>query len=583
MTTHYDILGIDRNSSPQQIKDAFRNLMKHHHPDLHENSAEATIRAQALNKAYTVLRDPVRRYEYDNLLMLRRNPVDLKDDISPDFADEGLTVSEIPQYVCEGCGRHDATLRVSIFLWVVSLIVTWKHGWGRILCSRCRLKYSILWNLEVWIAGWWGIPFGPPHTIEALMKNSTGGIQPEENNASLLSALADDFYHQHRYVEASRALEAAMKLHITKGGLEFLHHIRQLIRQEHPKTVTKDGRQLHPLAFNIPIIAILFAASLWFGTSVLFPSSDKPEPTPAPAVAEEEPPTASLYGTLASKFGIRLEILDQSLQICKDGRTNIAQHLIKSVQANPSVEAGSPEAAGAVIDWTQLDEELLRRETENIRSAFEQASAEIQKLAPIDTRDESLVDAPSLNFSRDLHARLDEMALIYFNCALVDYSTPLVKRYSSSQGSFPLDAVDNIRQLGRQPDIAAWLKKTQRENAYNQLVESVVKLQMEDGRYSVMTERLTSLRAMVHDDSSVLATLAKKLEYFKNNSLKEEYDQTVALYNQRVPLAQSHVQEYNDFVLKYNDFVKTIKDEDLSGALDACLDRRVFFPSATGK
>jgi hypothetical protein len=580
MTTYYDILSIDRNASPQQIKNAYRNLMKHHHPDLHEDSEEATQQAQTINKAYAVLKDPVRRYEYDNLLTLRRSSVETPEDTSPDISDEGLSVSDIPQYVCEGCGRHDASLRVTIFLWVVSLIFTWKRGWGRILCSRCRLKYSILWNIEVWVAGWWGIPFGPPHSIEALMKNSSGGIQPTENNASLLAALADDFYHQHRYLEARCALEDSLKLHISKGGLEFLHHIKQLVRKENPGGIPKSHKPLNPLAINVPLLSILSIVSLWIILSMVYPVSEPIQTVPSQIQAVEEDALSKMYGELASKLGIQLEVIDQSHQICKDGRTKISRHIIsESLKVMPDQSEGETIEAPEV-DWTKLNEELLHQQTENIRIALEQASVEIQKLEPIDSKDKSIVDPSSLQFSRDLHAKLYDMTSIYFNCALLEYSTPLMKRYSSAQGVFPQRSVDNIHDLGLKPDVATWLKRVHLDNSYNQLLEILTKVQMEDGRYSVMTERLTTLRDLVREDSSVLSALSKKIEYYKNARMTQEYDQTVALYNQRVPAGRAHVEEYNDYIMKYNEFVKTVKDQDITTALDACLDRRVFFPDS---
>ncbi len=109
-------------------------------------------------------------------------------------------------------------------------------------------------------------------------------------------------------------------------------------------------------------------------------------------------------------------------------------------------------------------------------------------------------------------------------------------------------------------------------------MENLSKIQMEDGRYRVMAEKLASMRAQVQEDSSVLATLAKRLESYRNSGLSREYDETVEVYNQRVPSARAHVEEYNDYVTKYNEFIKTLKDQDLASALNGCLDNRVFFP-----
>ncbi len=65
---YYDVLGVERNASEDEIKKAFRKLARQHHPDLH---SEATKKAAAEEKfkeggeAYEVLSDPDRRQKYD--------------------------------------------------------------------------------------------------------------------------------------------------------------------------------------------------------------------------------------------------------------------------------------------------------------------------------------------------------------------------------------------------------------------------------------------------------------------------------------------------------------------------------------
>lgn len=62
------MLGLDRDCTRLQIRDAYRLLAKRHHPDLSQNSAERGRRIQALNAAYEVLSDPVRRRACDRTL-----------------------------------------------------------------------------------------------------------------------------------------------------------------------------------------------------------------------------------------------------------------------------------------------------------------------------------------------------------------------------------------------------------------------------------------------------------------------------------------------------------------------------------
>lgn len=59
----YEILGVERDASPEHIKKAFRNLVKKHHPDTNpEDGGERFLQIKA---AYEVLGDPDRRAYYD--------------------------------------------------------------------------------------------------------------------------------------------------------------------------------------------------------------------------------------------------------------------------------------------------------------------------------------------------------------------------------------------------------------------------------------------------------------------------------------------------------------------------------------
>lgn len=64
--THYDRLGVKPTASPQQIRQAFRELSKLYHPDTTTLPAEeATEKFQQLNEAYGILSSPDRRWTYD--------------------------------------------------------------------------------------------------------------------------------------------------------------------------------------------------------------------------------------------------------------------------------------------------------------------------------------------------------------------------------------------------------------------------------------------------------------------------------------------------------------------------------------
>jgi curved DNA-binding protein len=62
---YYKILGVDRNSSNDEIKKAYRKLAKKYHPDLNPDDKGAQEKFKDINEAYEVLGDENKRKKYD--------------------------------------------------------------------------------------------------------------------------------------------------------------------------------------------------------------------------------------------------------------------------------------------------------------------------------------------------------------------------------------------------------------------------------------------------------------------------------------------------------------------------------------
>src|SRR4051812_6487961 len=65
MRDPYEILGVPKTASEAEIKKAFRNLAKKHHPDKHAGDAGAQKKFQEISGAYDILGDKEKRAQYD--------------------------------------------------------------------------------------------------------------------------------------------------------------------------------------------------------------------------------------------------------------------------------------------------------------------------------------------------------------------------------------------------------------------------------------------------------------------------------------------------------------------------------------
>ena len=73
-TDYYEVLGIDREATPEEIKRAYKRLATEHHPDKNNGDAESEEKFKEIAEAYSVLSDSEKKFNYDSLGNAKASP-----------------------------------------------------------------------------------------------------------------------------------------------------------------------------------------------------------------------------------------------------------------------------------------------------------------------------------------------------------------------------------------------------------------------------------------------------------------------------------------------------------------------------
>ncbi|MFW6205440.1 MAG: molecular chaperone DnaJ [Actinomycetota bacterium] len=104
---YYDVLGVSREASNEEIKKAYRRLARQYHPDVNPDP-ETKERFQQITEAYEVLTDPKKREVYD----LGGDPMASGGGVGGDFGAGGFTFTDIMDAFFGGSATRGPRSRV---------------------------------------------------------------------------------------------------------------------------------------------------------------------------------------------------------------------------------------------------------------------------------------------------------------------------------------------------------------------------------------------------------------------------------------------------------------------------------------
>ncbi|MEM3484059.1 MAG: DnaJ domain-containing protein [Candidatus Methanomethyliaceae archaeon] len=554
MPNYYEVLGVSQNATQAEIKRSYWDLVRRFHPDRNPGDLEfATRMTQLINEAYNTLKDPVKRLEYDMSLTYSAAQEDVFESnpsaVGLESTNGGI---HVPEYRCQRCGRLDSSLRATVFLWVLSLgIVTFRRGWGAVLCSRCRLKYSILFNMEVCLLGWWGIPWGIIFSIEALARNSVGGIQPEEANAALLASVTYDLYRQGRYSEAFDAGQLSLRLQPNAYMDALVEQIRPLVQNHRPNATA--ARDSGVLLANIALVVVLI------GLVVLLSETSE---------QHGRQDNAAVVGTLDRPANlIRLK------EECEGRIHALSQYLRQRLPFEISREANRV-VYTYKMDYGRLEGSVVGAFCEGIWRKLPEAQ---------DCARQAKAEASSYpDNKRKQYLQRSENALNFivaaaFSARVLESAVRVINELQN-RPSVVEDEAEKLTNMLSEYQVRRWLSASGYLEPFNRLLGALQDIARDLERIRRIETFLSTLEARIEAERTSMRQIESSLR-----SLGPEvydyriYNSTVQRYNAIVQHYRTDVFMYNEKVTEGKRIAQSLSQIDVAQLFNDCLDPKVLF------
>jgi len=268
---YYELLGVSKTASMEEIKDAYRILAKKLHPDINK-SWNATEKFQQLQEAFSILSDPEQRKLYDKGSVVEAPaPVAKPSEVKP--AKQKSTEAKFSPVCCDSCGCVSAQPRFIKYNWVFSLILaSFRGGNSGVFCPSCASSRLFLNTLLTSTIGWLGFPWGIFWALEAIAINLGGGDRAPGANSYILAKQAGYFMQQGEMQIACALARDSIKYSkemqpddpnykLGKDSAEFARYI--LEKENSPQVRLHNKWGWWPIPARYALLGMFVAIAIW--------------------------------------------------------------------------------------------------------------------------------------------------------------------------------------------------------------------------------------------------------------------------------------------------------------------------------
>ncbi|MEQ9359123.1 DnaJ domain-containing protein [Coleofasciculus chthonoplastes] len=218
---YYKILAVSPGATLEEIKQAYRRLVRQYHPDLHPDNSDATERFKVICEAYQVLSDEVKRRQYDEEVQPQSNPPKRESMTAQDFYVRAVSKALAKKYqgVVKDCNQAISINPQFVDAYVERGAAYYKLGNARVTLQDCNQALRI--NSQ----------FAPAYYYQGRARYRLGYSQAAID--AYTQAIAYDSTHAKAYYQRGLAHKDLKEF---ESAIADFHQAAQLLREQGDKT-----------------------------------------------------------------------------------------------------------------------------------------------------------------------------------------------------------------------------------------------------------------------------------------------------------------------------------------------------------